>query len=647
MRNLSFRTLLFLGFIIVIITTGLCSTFIGIHMVGKNIVPAAKNKVRVDLNSARGILEEAKLKIQDVVRLTSKRFFLYKSLEEKKNEEMISVFEGIRNKESLDILTITDREGKIILRGRNPGQKGYLLKSRKLLEVILSSKDAISTIEVLSQEELEQEGEDLSKRALISITPTPYTRKIVKKDETSGLCLLGAAPILDEMGEVRWILWGGKLLNHDYRIIETIRRRVSEDEKFQGRDVCSVSISLGDVRISSNIKKDNGESSVGTLLSEEVYDHVFLTGEKWLKRAFVVNDYYIKAYEPIRNISGTVIGVLGLGLLERKFKQMERHALTLFLGVTFGGVVLAVIICIFLTRLLMNPFFALMNAKENLAAGNLNYTVDLKKFPKEIAELGKSLNRMAEAISERDKQLRRRAQEEIRRSERLAMIGRLASGVAHEINNPLGSILLFSRLLLQKAPLEGLHRENLERIERETKRCQNIVQGLLDFAKKRKPKSELVTLNKLADETISRLFENHPMLHNVKVVRQYREDLPEIFADPNQIMQVFANIIMNAVDAMKGQGCMTIETALIEDRIEDHVYTEIRFSDTGDGMPPDVIERVFDPFFTTKGVGQGTGLGLSVSHGIIEGHGGAIKVSSILGKGTTFIVSLPVNRETA
>ncbi|MDY6845483.1 MAG: ATP-binding protein, partial [Thermodesulfobacteriota bacterium] len=492
----------------------------------------------------------------------------------------------------------------------------------------------------------EQEGEDLSRRALIFKTSTPYSRKIEKKDETSGLCLLGAAPILDEMGEVRWILWGGKLLNHDNRIIETIRRRISEDEKFQGRDVCSVSISLGDVRISSNIKRDNGESSVGTLLSEEVYDHVFLKGEKWLRRAFVVHDYYIKAYEPIRNMSGEVIGVLGLGLLERKFKQMERQAMNLFLGVTFGGVVLAVIICIFLTRSLMNPFLALMNAKKELAAGNLNYTVDHKKFPKEIAELGRELNRMAQAISERDEQLRRRAQEEINRSERLAMIGRLAAGVAHEINNPLGSILLFSHLLLQKAPLEGLHRENLERIERETKRCQNIVQGLLDFAKKREPKAELVTLNKLADETI-KIFENHPMCHNVKVTRQYQEDLPEILADPNQIMQVFANIIMNAVDAMKGQGGITIETAFIHDDIEDHNSAEIRFSDTGDGMPPDVMERVFDPFFTTKGVGQGTGLGLSVSHGIVEGHGGTIKVRSILGTGTTFIVSLPINKKGA
>ena len=642
MKKLSFRTTLFFSFIIVILTTGLCSTFIGVNMVGKNIIPAATNEVRVNLNSARVLLEEARLKIEDVIRLTSKRFFLFKSLEDENIKEMVSVLEGIRIKEGLDILTITDREGKVILRPRNPDQKGYLFESRKLMKVILSSKNTISSVEVLSQEELENEGEDLSKRARITIRPTPYGRKITKKDETSGLCLIGGAPILNEMGEAMWILWGGKLLNHDYRIIEKIRRTVSGDQKYQGRDVCSVSLSLGDVRVSANIKNDNGESSVGTLLSEEVYDHVFLKGEKWLKRAFVVNDHYIKAYEPIQNISGTIIGVLGLGLLERKFKQMERDALTLFLGVTFGGVVLAVIICIFLTRLLMNPFFALMNAKEELAKGNLNYTVDHEKFPTEIAELGRELYRMAKAISERDAQLRRNAQEEIRRSERLAMIGRLAAGVAHEINNPLGSILLFSRLLLQKAPLEGLHKENLERIERETRRCQNIVSGLLDFAKKREPKAELVNINRLVDETI-KLFENHPMFHNVKIVRQYQQDLPKIFADPNQIMQVFTNLIMNAVDAMKEQGCMTVETAITED----HRYTEIRFSDTGGGMPPDVMESVFDPFFTTKGDGQGTGLGLSVSHGIVEGHGGTIKVQSTLGTGTTFIVYLPVNIEGA
>ncbi len=638
--NLSFRTLLFFGFIAISFTIGLFSAFIGVHLISKNIIPAAEDKVRLNLNSAREILQVAQSHVKRVTRLTAERFFLNNAPGSQKTEELALVLEAIRQKEGLDILTITDHAGKVIVRARNPGKKGYLFQSRRVMEEVESRKTSISSLEVLSREELSGEGEDLARRAYIKIIPTLYSKKAVKDAETSGLFLIGAAPILNDQGDISWILWGGKLLNHDDRIIEKIKWTVSENEQYHGRDVCSVSISLNDVRISANIKKDNGERAVGTLLSEEVYKHVFLSGEKWLKRAFVVNDYYIKAYEPIRDISGTPIGVLGLGLLESKFKKKERDVLTLFLGIMFGGIALAVIVCSFLTRFFTKPLDALMSAKEELASGNLGYSVDVKKFPEEIAVLGNAFNRMAKSIYERDRQLRRQAQEKIKQSERLAMIGRLASGIAHEINNPLGSILLFSRLLLQKAPSEGLQRENLERIERETRRCQHIVQGLLDFARTREPNVEPVNMNTIVDKTIN-LFENQPMFHNVQVVKQYQEDLPDLLADPDQIMQVFANIIMNAVDAMNSQGTLTIETS----EIEDQHNVEIRFSDTGSGIPPEAMDKVFDPFFTTKDVGRGTGLGLSVSFGIVEGQGGTIIVHSTIGKGSMFIVSLPITKE--
>jgi two-component system NtrC family sensor kinase len=220
------------------------------------------------------------------------------------------------------------------------------------------------------------------------------------------------------------------------------------------------------------------------------------------------------------------------------------------------------------------------------------------------------------------------------------MIGRLAAGVAHEINNPLGSILLFSRLLLQRTPSDDLQRENLERIERETRRCQNIVQGLLDFARQRKPKVEAVQINDILDKAIQ-LFDNQPMFHNIDLVKDYQPDLPIISVDPSLILQVFTNIIINAVDAMKDSGVLTIRTL----HVESPQRIEISFSDTGPGIPSNELDKVFEPFYTTKEVGRGTGLGLSVSYGIIEGHGGTMRVQSRVTKGTTFIVLLPVTEE--
>ena len=354
-----------------------------------------------------------------------------------------------------------------------------------------------------------------------------------------------------------------------------------------------------------------------------------------------MDDWYITAYEPIKNISDEAIGIIGLGVLEDKFKDMERKALWIFFGITLAGIVVSIFISFFLTGSIMKPINSLLVATRGLANGNIEQHLQLGSSPEEIAELGEAFNYMVSSVKERDDRLRRQAQEEIMKSERLAMVGRLAAGVAHEINNPLGGILLFSRLLLQKAPSEGVMRDNLQRIEKDAKRCQNIVQGLLDFARQSEPKIETLQLNDVLEKTVN-LFENQPLFHNIEIIKQYQPDLPVIFADPSQIQQVFVNIIMNAVDAMDSRGILTIATKSSE---EDD-YVEIRCTDTGNGIPPDKLDRVFEPFFTTKEVGHGTGLGLSISYGIIQKHGGTIKVLSQVGQGSTFVVTLPTKKKT-
>ncbi|MBN1308335.1 MAG: hypothetical protein JXA18_10490, partial [Chitinispirillaceae bacterium] len=212
----------------------------------------------------------------------------------------------------------------------------------------------------------------------------------------------------------------------------------------------------------------------------------------------------------------------------------------------------------------------------------------------------------------------------------------LAAGVAHEINNPLGSILLFSRLLLQKAPADEVMRGNLQRIEKETKRCQNIVQGLLEFSRQREPKMENVDVNDLLVKTLV-LFENQAMFHNIRIEKEFEPRIPPVTIDPAQVQQVFVNIIINAADAMNGKGRLTVHTRFVED----NRMVEIAFSDTGCGIPAEQIDKIFEPFYTTKAVGYGTGLGLSISLGIIQRHGGTIRISSAVGTGTTFFIRLP------
>jgi len=216
------------------------------------------------------------------------------------------------------------------------------------------------------------------------------------------------------------------------------------------------------------------------------------------------------------------------------------------------------------------------------------------------------------------------------------MIGQLAAGVAHEINNPLGSILLLNRLVLKKCLPDSIMMKNTQRIEREVKRCQNIVQGLLEFARQREPKAKTVDLNTLLDKTIA-LVENQSMFHNISIVKEYKTDLPPVFVDPSQLQQVFMNIVMNAVDAMEGWGTLTLMTKA--DEVSGTV--DACFQDTGCGMEKETLDRIFEPFFTTKDVGHGTGLGLSISLGLVQRNSGMITISSQPGEGSRFVVALP------
>ena len=637
--KITFRNRLIFSFLIVIVITGAFSTFIGIKLIDKSIVPGIQAKVRVDLNSGREIFQGTIDDIQDVISLTSIRFFLRERILNNDMERLNSELQKIRLRESLDILNLTDPEGNILLRTRNPEEKENNQAFKEVIKRALNGRSVITSTEIISEEELMKEGETLARRAYTKIIATSDSKLTHKNAETSGMFIVAAAPIFSEKNEILGVLYGGNLLNNNNVIIDRIRDTIYENEKYKGKDVGVVTIFQNNLRIATNIQTENGKRAIGTIVSDEAYENVLIEGNLLNKIEFEVGDWYIAAYEPIRNISGNIIGILGMGVLESKFKSMEKNALWIFLGITFGGVILAIIICYMLVNSIMGPINSLLLATRELADGNLERRIELKNAPEEITELSEAFNDMVSSVKERDEKLRQRAQEEIMKSERLAMVGQLAAGVAHEINNPLGGILLFSRLLLQKAPSEGLFKENLERIEKDAKRCQKIVQGLLDFARDREPKMEPLELNDVIEKVVN-LFENQALFHNIEIIKNYQSDLPVIFADSAQLQQVFVNILLNAADAMGEKGVLTINTR--SSRIND--YVEASFSDTGNGIPPDQLDRVFEPFFTTKETGQGTGLGLSISYGIIQSHGGTIKVSSQVGRGSTFAVVLPKNR---
>ncbi|MGQ9629527.1 MAG: PAS domain-containing hybrid sensor histidine kinase/response regulator [bacterium] len=239
----------------------------------------------------------------------------------------------------------------------------------------------------------------------------------------------------------------------------------------------------------------------------------------------------------------------------------------------------------------------------------------------------------------RDITERKRLEQQLLQLEKLSSTGRFIAGIAHELNNPLTGVMGYAQLLLRREDIPEDIREDLEKINLEADRTRRIIRDILIFVREHKPEKRRVDIDSVIEDTL-RLREYEMRVRDIKVVRKLDGNLPPTLADPNQLQQVFLNIISNAVDAMlghKGEGILEIRTEARGDTIR------ATFSDTGPGIPEENLHRIFDPFFTTKDVGKGTGLGLSVSYGIIREHGGRIYAENREGGGAAFTVELPVS----
>ena len=455
--------------------------------------------------------------------------------------------------------------------------------------------------------------------------------------ETAGMMLAAAAPIEDDAGALIGVVYGGVLINRRFDLVDRIRHVLFQDAVYRGKPIGTATVFLDDVRIATNVRNADGTRAVGTRAAADVYHQVVREGRAWVGRAFVVNDWYIAAYEPIRSSGGDVIGMLYVGTLEAPYLDLKRHSTLVFQAITLAGAVLTVGLSYVISRRFSLPLRQLAAASRRLAHGDLDATVATPAVD-EFAELAGSFNAMAAALRARDEKLREFTRRKIMESERLAVIGQLAADVAHELNNPLQGIVTYSHLLRERGGPGNGANAWVEKIVTQADRCTTIIRGLLDFARPRAPNKRPAHVNGLLEECVS-LVENQAHFHNIEVVKGLGADIPEVVIDPSQIQQVFINLIINAAEAMDGGGRLLLTTRY--DPAEQLV--EVDFADTGHGISRENLGRIFDPFFTTKAVLHGTGLGLAISYGIVKEHGGTITVESEEGRGTMFTIRLPVH----
>lgn len=257
-----------------------------------------------------------------------------------------------------------------------------------------------------------------------------------------------------------------------------------------------------------------------------------------------------------------------------------------------------------------------------------------------LREEGYLLNSIAaqivNVVEQRESRIERmKLEDQLRHADRLATIGQLAAGVAHELNEPLSTILGFAQLIKKNAILQDQSEHDIEKIVKAALHAREVVKKLVTFAKQTPPKNELINLNTIIRDGLY-FFESRLKKGDIELVSKFAEDLPEIMADPSQLYQVIINLVVNALQAMPKGGKIIISTIQGDD------YVSLKIEDTGTGMSEETMEKLFIPFFTTKDIGEGTGLGLAVVHGIITAHNGSIEVSSKIGKGSSFEIRLPL-----
>jgi two-component system NtrC family sensor kinase len=383
----------------------------------------------------------------------------------------------------------------------------------------------------------------------------------------------------------------------------------------------------------------------------------------------------LAAMEPIRNepscsnaschehpASQSVLGVVDIAYsLQDIDLTLRRYAIFIFVLSAAAILLVAAGVGALLQRLIYLPLKDLNAGARHISGGELDHRIPVRSGD-EFGRVAKSFNHMGSAlkrsmqelqglvetleqkVAERTKELRT-AEAELAQGEKLASIGMLASGIAHELNNPLTGVLTFTSLLRKKMPAGSPDAQDLDLVISETKRCASIIKRLLDFAREKVPSQGYFALNPLVEEVV-RFIDRPATLQNIEIAMHLDPDLPQVWGDADLIKQVVLNILVNATQAIENEGRIVVETRSLDSRnapaTADAVpMVELSVQDNGCGISQANLSRIFDPFFTTKDVGKGTGLGLSVSYGIVKAHGGAIKVESTLGEGSTFRVQLP------
>jgi len=639
--RLDLRKRLFLSFALVIAATSLLGTGVGVYLISGSVVAEAQNRIRQDLGSAWAAYNGEADRLGDLLRLMAEFQRIRQWVASEDAASLQSLLERLRLEYGWDFLTLVDRKGRVVARGRYPYARGEDQSRSPLVRRALAG-EAVAGTQVVPAGALDQEGDGLSRAAFMVFEDTPKAKRRAESEETSGMVVQAAVPLRDDGGELLGALYGGILLNRRYELVDRVKNTVFKGEQYGGKDLGTVTIFQWDVRIATNVMKENGNRAIGTRVSREVYDQVLENARPWQDRAYVVNDWYITAYDPIVDVGGRVVGILYVGVLERKYGDLRNQIVFAFLGVSLLGTALVLATSYMLSLQLTRPIRRLVDGALALQTGHLEHRVDGVRRNDEIGDLTHAFNSMAESLRSREEELKR-SNEELKTLNwnYLEMLG----FVSHELKNAVGACLTNAYSLrdgilgevtpVQQRALNGITR-NLDYFEEMIKRyldLSRIEKGEIHVEKR--------PLALYADvvEPALRSHERVVAETGATVECDFASQDLTLAGDPSLLRIVYSNLIGNAMK-YGSQGARVVVAA--EDKGEEmllNVWNE------GPGIPQGQLDRLFKKFSRIEGTEgakkKGTGLGLFITKEIVEKHGGRIWAESREGEWADFRFVLP------
>ncbi len=517
--------------------------------------------------------------------------------------------------------------------------------------------------EVFPADQLAAIKPELAAIARTTLIPTPNARPDPREVDTSALVIQSAAPVYDGEGRLIGVLAGGVLLNKNLDFIDRLNAIVYPEGALPFGSAGTATLFLGDLRVATNVRLFGDTRAIGTRVSQAVYDTVLGKGNTWLDRAFVVNDWYVSAYEPLLDGRGERIGMLYVGFLEGPFVTARKQAFAAVAALFAVAMLVAGVFAVLWARRVFKPIEHLHATMNAIEQGQDNARVGTVESPDELGIVAAHFDRMLDKLQAQAASLKRwgealdakvaertaeleqavadlkAAQAQLVKNEKLAAIGQLTAGVAHEINNPIaviqGNLDVLRDILGEAAkPVEPETRL----IQEQVHRIRLIVAKLLQFAR---PQDYVGYLEPVAPQALiqdSLVLVRHLLKTGNIAIEQHLDSTRRITCNKNELQQVVINLLVNAIQAMPDGGLLKI---VVEDWDEADMPVGIRVivSDSGPGIGQADLDKLFEPFFTAKKPG-GHGLGLWVSKNLVERYGGRLSAASTVGQGASFVVWL-------